>query len=510
VSGAVKLLFFMTHAGHARNFESILTELSERGHKVHVALDRYEKRDVRDINDLLKTLCDRHPNLTMGTTPQLSKTEWARVRTRFRATLDLIGYFDAGHEHSDKYRNRAEGAIPSPLRPIARTQAGRSVLRGALGAADTSAPVPSQYQAYIAEQRPDAILVTPLVEFGSPQLDYVRGARAAGIPSALLVHSWDNLTAKGLIHESPDLVAVWNERQKREAVELHHIPSARVAVTGATPYDHWFEWTPSGTQTEFCERLGLDSDKPIVLYVGSSKFITPKEGAFVADWATELIDEQGGTLPEFQILVRPHPTNPIKGRDLERLEGRRNVFVYPPRGANPTTLETRVDYFDSIFHSAAVVGVNTTAFIESAIVNRPVYTLLTPRYRDTQKGSQHFQHLLPRNGGMLNVAASPGQHANQLGHALRGNVADVVERNREFVASFIRPLGVTRPATPFLADAIERLADVQPAPPVEPPLPARIAGVTITRVGQVYLTGRTRRARARKRAGVDPAPRESA
>ena len=42
---------------------------------------------------------------------------------------------------------------------------------------------------------------------------------------------------------------------------------------------------------------------------------------------------------------------------------------------NPVDTASRADYFDSIYHAAAVVGINTTAQIESAIVGRPVHTL---------------------------------------------------------------------------------------------------------------------------------------
>jgi hypothetical protein len=44
--------------------------------------------------------------------------------------------------------------------------------------------------------KPDVLLVTPLLYFGSRQVDYVRAARARGIRSVLAVGSWDHLTTK--------------------------------------------------------------------------------------------------------------------------------------------------------------------------------------------------------------------------------------------------------------------------------------------------------------------------
>ena len=51
-------------------------------------------------------------------------------------------------------------------------------------------------------------------------------------------------------------------------------------------------------------------------------------------------------------------------------------------GSNPIDPESRDDYFDSVYHAAAVVGLNTSALIELAIVDRPVYTVLLPEFHD--------------------------------------------------------------------------------------------------------------------------------
>jgi hypothetical protein len=115
-----------------------------------------------------------------------------------------------------------------------------------------------------------------------------------------------------------------------------------------------------------------------------------------------------------------------------------------------------------------VVGVNTSAMVEAAIIGRPVCSLLAPEFAGTQEGTIHFRHLLPENGGFLRIASTVEAHVEQLAECLRDPASTRAETSR-FVASFIRPAGVERPATPLFADAVERLA-AQPAPaPVEPP-----------------------------------------
>ena len=153
--------------------------------------------------------------------------------------------------------------------------------------------------------------------------------------------------------------------------------------------------------------------------------------------------------------MRPHPQHAAQWRAVDR-SGLDGVAIWPPAGADPGTPEAKADYYDSIHHSAAVVGVNTSGLIESAIVGRSVYTLLAPEFRATQEGTLHFHHLLAANGGPLYVAASFDEHAAQLARAIGCGAAD--ERpNRAFVERFIRPAGLHLEATEQLVAAIEAL-----------------------------------------------------
>jgi hypothetical protein len=71
------------------------------------------------------------------------------------------------------------------------------------------------------------VLITPLINLGSSQIEYQRAARRLGIPTALCVWSWDHLSSKALIRDAPDRVFVWNDVQRREALELHGLPADR-------------------------------------------------------------------------------------------------------------------------------------------------------------------------------------------------------------------------------------------------------------------------------------------
>jgi hypothetical protein len=239
---------------------------------------------------------------------------------------------------------------------------------------------------------------------------------------------------------------------KKEAVGLHHVHADRVTVTGAAAYDHWFEWQPRTTREEFCRRTGLDPSRPYILYLCSSKFIAPNERPFVRQWIAG-VRGASAALRDVGVLVRPHPQNVEQWRD-ESLADIENAGVWPPHGANPVDADSRAEYYDSMYHSAAVVGVNTSAPIERAIVGRVVYKLLAREFRGTQEGTLHFRHLRDVSGGLLHVAADMGDHAAQLEDAIR-DPQEAARRCRGFVEAFLRPYGLAEPAAPRLVSALE-------------------------------------------------------
>jgi hypothetical protein len=458
-------MFFMSHAGYARNFESTLRELLDRDHEVACVLERSKTRDPAE-NAILDRLGGQYPRLSYCVAPNRANARLATLTRRMRLLIDYVRYLEPRYTKAAKLRQRAAERVPSTVRralalPGIRSARSIAALLGLLRRVERFLPVDAAVVSFVRTARPDLVLVTPLVELGSPQGDYVRAARRIGIPSVLCAFSWDNLTNKGLLRDVPDLVTVWNGAQKAEAVELHGVPSERVVVTGAVAYDHWFDWRPSRDRATFCEDVGLPQERPIVLYLGSSPWIGPGEDQFVRRWLAAL-REAGGPVASAAVAVRPHPLAGAEWRRLD-LADLGPAAVFPREGVNPTYDEARRDYFDTLYFSDAVVGLNTSAQIESAIVSKPVFTVVLPEYRDTQEGTLHFHHLVEEGGGLLHVASSLGEHADQLNAALRDGAVD--DRSRQFLETFVRPHGIDVPATPLLVDALERRAQMPAAPP---------------------------------------------
>ncbi len=435
------------------SYQSVLRELGERGHEVVVVI--HQEREIGWRDRLLEEVAAPHVTIEPAAAPKGDR--WLELSADLRSSLDLFQFL--GPRFNETYRARAWKRAPKPAAALARSPLGRSAAaRRAIGAmfelAERAVPTNAEIERSLAALKPDVVLFTPYLGLRSIQPDFLRAAQALGLRSAICVKSWDNLSSKSVIRPVPDRLFVWNEVQRGEAASLHGIPPERVVVTGAQCFDDWFDWPPR-PRDEFAARAGLDPSKPIVLYACCSPWTGQSEVPFVRRWVAAL-RAHGGPLAEAGVIVRPHPKRPQTWRD-EDFDDLAGVSVFPRDAHAPTDHESKADYFDSIYHSAAVVGLNTSAMIEAAIVGRPVLTVLDPEYERVQQGTLHFRYLLEVGGGLLTVARTLEEHTGQLERAIAGE-DDAEQRTRAFVSEFVRPFGLEVAATPLFVDGVERFA----------------------------------------------------
>jgi hypothetical protein len=454
----MKILFVMSYPGYLRYYDSTVHLLIKKGHTVYLAFDRPEKQ-----SEGLEALKEANEKIiVLGQFPR-RKDEWGAIARGIRAIGDYIRYLDPLYAQAIYLRNRRKKALDHAPRFKFMTKIQtlphflvKFFLKTIL-VLEKTIPSSPEVEEYLTNLSPDLILVTPLVSEASPQTDVVKSAQALGIKVALCVASWDNLTNKGFMRIQPDRVIVWNEIQKSEAQTLHFISPDKIVVTGAQPFDRWFHRKPSTTREEFCQKVGLKINLPFILFVGSTAGISAPdtEERFVRQWIQFLRNSREECIRNLGVLIRPHPYNPGKWEDAD-LSDLDHVTVWPRKGANPVNEGDRNDYFDSLYHSAAVVGINTSAMLEAAIVGRSVHTVLDPQFQNTQTGTLHFHYLLSENGGFVQVASNLEEHLRQLSDTLKKE-EEIREKTLKFVKLFIRPHGLERPSTPILVDAIEEL-----------------------------------------------------
>jgi hypothetical protein len=452
----VKILFVMRHPMFVRYFESVIDKLAERGHRIHLGFTPAAGLDGVK-NSQVDRLIARHPGVTASIVPERAD-HWSFFATYVRSLRSYLRYLDPVysrcHGLAQRAREQIDPVVPWLIRntPGLRRPAAAAAMARILKWIESVVPTDPIVDAEIQRHRPALVLVSPLIDPRSKQVDYVKSAAALGVRTGLCVASWDNLTNKGLIQPEPDAVLVWNEDQRREAIEMHGVDPAGVHVTGAHTFDEWFERRPSSTRDAFCRRVGLPADRPFILYLCSSKWIAREETEFVARWL-ETLRRQEGALGDVGVLVRPHPQNAEQWRGVD-LSSFGPVAVWPRGGEFCFDEDAKTGYFDSLYHSAAVFGINTSGLIEAGILGRVGHTLLAPEFADTQEGTLHFDYLIQT--GFLRSARDFAEHFAQLSQTLhRPQEAEALVRR--FIGSFIRPLGVDRRCTDACVDCIENL-----------------------------------------------------
>lgn len=466
----MKILFVLQHPGYVRNYESLIRELAIREHEIQLGFNSLKKQKPEDVL-LVERLVESFGNIVC-----LSETLPSRhgVLRRFlygiRGAVDYIRFLTPAYKNAYALRERLEKRFPKVFVVLVRNfcrllpSHGNAFVDGLFRKLELAIPTDPGINRFLISSRPDVLLVTPYTDFASVQTDYVKSARFLQIRCGVCVHSWDNLSNKGLIRILPDRVFVWNKAQKNEAVEMHKVPPDQIVVTGAQCFDKWFDRRPSVSSDEFTNKIGLKlASTPLVLYVCSSPFIAPKEVHFVRSWLKSI--RKDNLLSQARILIRPHPQNAAQWADVD-LSEYGDVSIWPKAGANPIGEEAKSDFYDSMYYCDAVIGVNTSAMIEAGILGKTVLTVLADDFKGTQEGTLHFHHLV--NGGLLRVAKNLEEHRSQLAQVLIGG-SEAKKEVENFIHSFVRPLGLNGACTPILADAVEDISSIAPLPFLLPP-----------------------------------------
>jgi hypothetical protein len=446
------VLFLVHNLGKTRHFEGVIEELTARGHTVILTAAHKRNKPLK-----LAGTFSHNTRVDVVTNPVRRVDEWEPFVRPLRQARDYARFLDPSYQDKLKLAARArEYAPPGWPERMERLRRRRHIITPLLELAESLVPSERYYELFIRSHAPDVVLITPLVDFGSSQTDYVKSAHAVGVPIAFLPFSWDNLTNRGLVRISPDRMLVWNERQKAEAVTYHGVPADDIIITGAPRFDDFFAMQPSMSRDAFCASTGLDPSRPFLLYLCSSRFVAPDEVSFVRRWAETV--RQHPALHGCGILVRPHPAH-VDPWETAHLEDIGQAAVW--RGS--TKVQADPALYDSLHYCAAVSGLNTSAMIEAGILGKSVYTIATPEFAGGQEQTLHFHYLLARNGGLVDVATTLTEHCGQLAEAVV-NPEIGAARSRAFVQSFVRPRGLDRPVAPIMVDVIEQVAALDKRP----------------------------------------------
>ncbi len=461
----MKVLMIGQHVNFFRNLDSVMRELCARGHEV-VFLHGTRLDDARVMEKIaqdhtkkrmlgrgLQAAQSEIPGVTSGYRPEPDDV-WAQRLRIGRQVVNRGIYFRKGHPSPERVVEGIERNLPDRLRrkigtPLWRSALGTQTALSVWRWVEAASPASETLTTLLREIDPDVMLVSPTIWPKDPvEADYLHAGRVLGIPTIGYVNSWDNLTSKGTVHVVPDIFIVWNEAMAIEAVEIHDVPASAVRITGAPHLDAFFAMRAEKDRSAACAEMGCP-DGPYVVFLCSSRTIWENEVSLVTSVADALLRELGDSAPT--LVVRPHPTNPVPFDDYVHPK----VVVYPRGGDQADSRESWQSYYDQLVNATCVFGLNSTAFLEAVVANRPCLTIVNDTFWPAQGRTGHFRHLI--KGDFLNECRDASEVASCVRRVLDG-VDDKAEGRRGFARWFVRPCGLDRPAGEVVADVIETTA----------------------------------------------------
>ena len=462
----MKVLMVVQHVNFFRNLDTVLRELGHRGHEV-VFLHGTRMEDPRFAEQVarkgkrgifqgrgLKAVESEIADVTSGYRPEPEES-WHRVLRVGRQVVNRAIYLRKGHPSPERVVDGLERAMPVTLTQRMKAWPWKTLLskRAALRIwrwIEAAGPVSDTVASLLLEIKPDVMLVAPTVWPKTPvETDYLYAAKRLGIPTIGYVNSWDNLTSKGTVHVVPDVYVVWNEPLAEEAVNLHDIPPAAIRVTGAPHVDRFFSMCATVTADDIRREMGSRAGHPYVVFLCSSRTLVSSEVELVGRLADALARQFPSGPPT--LVVRPHPTNASPWEGYVHP----GVAIHPKLGDQADSPESWQDYFNQLAHASCVFGLNTTAFLEAVVVDKPCLTIVTEEFWAVQGRTGHFRHLL--KGDFMEVSRDVDEVAVRIARILDG-IDEKASGRREFTRWFLRPCGLDRPVSPIVADVIERAA----------------------------------------------------
>ncbi len=232
------------------------------------------------------------------------------------------------------------------------------------------------YKEIFAKYNPSLVFVA--YPFLATTFPVLKRAKQNHIPSVIFTSSWDNLANRGELPVKSDKIIVWNEINKREAIELHGYSPSDVFISGAPQFDPYFSGEELSSREEFFREIGADMDKKLLVYTTAGTHISSADPEIV-NIINEYIGEGRFSSP-CQLLVRAHPQAPFEL--YQRFENCQNIILERPgRLSNAysdnwdPTRRDLIHLANTMMHADVAINIASTITIEACIFDTPAVNI---------------------------------------------------------------------------------------------------------------------------------------
>lgn len=266
------------------------------------------------------------------------------------------------------------------------------------------------FERIFSELKPDLVFNGSHIHADLADLP-MRIAHRMGISTATFVFSWDNLYTRSRIFVPYTWYLMWNEEMRTELLRQYPtIASKQLIVTGTPQFDYHFDPANMISRDELCEQIGIDSERPFLLYTTAQYPHFLDEHKFILAIIEYLKAFNQGPKP--QLVVRTY----AKGNSPEILDLARqkipDVFFPEVLWNEQWLMPLHADlpiYTGMLHHCAMGINVASTVSLELMMLGKPVINLgLEPPGSALQKHDRlarhvDYEHYVPvvQSGGVM-------------------------------------------------------------------------------------------------------------
>lgn len=308
-----------------------------------------------------------------------------------------------------------------------------------------------EFETLFQELKPDLVFNGSHIHGFAGELP-LRVAARMGIKTAGFIFSWDNLTSRSRILVPYDYWFVWHEQMKRQLLDQYdHIRESDVLVTGTPQFDFHFKPQYILSRQELCSRIGLDPDRPFILYTTGVDKHFPEEARHLRLVIGMLKDIELSGRP--QLVVRTYVKGTSPETKVIASENHPDVY-FPPVAWDSrwyTPAYADLEIYSSLVHYAALsINAASTVTLEFFLKDKPVINLdfdppgsnLLPCYGFRRHiRFDHFKPVAESGGGYVARSPNdlkwmiseglrePGRHSSERLRFIRSTFEDTVDGN---------------------------------------------------------------------------------
>jgi CDP-glycerol glycerophosphotransferase (TagB/SpsB family) len=232
------------------------------------------------------------------------------------------------------------------------------------------------YKTILEKYKPDIIFST--IQFLHDEWPLIKESKKIGIKTITLIHSWDNLSTKGVLVFKYDKYLVWNEILAKELFnyyKIYNISKSQIEIVGIPQHDYFVNAkTTFKSKSAFLQKYDFTGDFKLILYTTAPVELTPHEDIVVGDLLSIVAKDE---FKNIITIVRVHPKdNLIRYHKLPS----HNRFIIEPPGRyckdvddkwNPSYTDM-IHYAELLINCDLNINFTSTVTLDAMAFEKPV------------------------------------------------------------------------------------------------------------------------------------------